>query len=53
MGIYLFQWLWFQKIDRYESEQFTRVMNLTRTGLRQGGCQGRNDEIMKRLATGN
>lgn len=53
MGIYLFQWLWFQKTDRYESEQFARVMNLTRTGLRQSGCQGRDDEIMKRLAMGN
>lgn len=35
MGIYLFQWLWFQKTDRYESEQFARVMNLPRTGLRR------------------
>lgn len=35
MGIYLFQWLWFEKTDRYESEQFARVMNLPRTGLRR------------------
>lgn len=31
--------------------QFARVMNLARTGLRQGCCQGRDDVITKKLAT--
>lgn len=51
MGTCLFQWPWFQKTDWYQSEKFARVMNLARTGLRQGCCQGRNDVIMKKLAT--